>query len=257
MAELPGGWDPAEYGDRLADVYDDWYDDLEPAMPAAVEMLAGLAGDGPALELGIGTGRAALPLAAAGVKVVGIDASERMVGRLWSKPGGTDISVTIGDFGDPVVLAEAAGPFGGFQLIYVVFNTFFALPSQEEQVRCFAAVAGALAPGGAFAMRAFVPDQCLFPNGTRFGVEAIAGDESKLIATVHDRNSQTVRGNHIVVGPRGIESYPVNLRYAFPAELDLMAALAGLTRASRHADWAATPFTSTSPAHVSVWRKPA
>ncbi|MDT3438239.1 MULTISPECIES: class I SAM-dependent methyltransferase [unclassified Pseudofrankia] len=257
MVESPDGWDPAEYGDRVADVYDDWYDSMEPAMPAAVGMLAELAGDGPALELGIGTGRAALPLAAAGVKVAGIDASERMVARLWSKPGGADIPVTIGDFGDAAVLAEAAVPFGGFRVIYVVFNTFFALPSQAEQVRCFAAVAGALAPGGAFVIRAFVPDQGLYTNGSRFNVEAIVGDESKLVAAVHDRNSQTVRGNHIVISRRGVETYPVNLRYAWPAELDLMAALAGLTLTSRHADWSAAPFTNASTAHVSVWHKPA
>lgn len=257
MTESPGGRNPAEYGDRIADVYDDWYHDLEPAMPAVVEMLAKLAGDGPALELGIGTGRVAFPLVAAGVKVVGIDASERMVARLCSKPGGADIPVTIGDFGDPAVLAEAAAPFGGFGVIYAVFNTFFALPSQAEQVRCFAAVAGALAPGGVFVMHAPVPDLVVFPNGSRFSVEGIVGDESRLIASVHDRNTQTVRGNHLVVSPRGIEAYPVNLRYAWPAELDLMAALAGLTLTSRHADWTAAPFTNTSTAHISVWHKPA
>jgi len=257
MGESPGGWDPAEYGDRIADVYDDWFDGVDAGLPAAVGMLAELAGDGPVLELGIGTGRAALPLAAAGVKVAGVDASERMVARLWSKPGGADIPVTIGDFGDPAVLAEAAEPFGGFRVVYVVFNPFFVLTSQVEQVRCFAAVADALVPGGAFVARAFVPDQGRYTNGSRFHVAGIAGDESRLLASVHDRNAQTIRTNHLVIGPRGVETYPVNIRYAWPAELDLMAALAGLTLEARHGDWSGSPFSNTSPDHVSVWRKPA
>jgi len=257
MGEPSGGWESAEYGDRIADVYDHWYDGPDEALPAAVELLARTAGDGRALELGIGTGRVALPLAAAGVRVAGVDASERMVARLWAKPGGADIPVTFGDFGDPTVLAEAAGPSGGVSLVYVVFNTLFALPTQAEQTRVFAAVARVLAPGGAFVVQAFVPDQSRFANGTRFDVDKIVSGESRFTAAVHDRNAQTVRANHVLLSPRGIETYPVNLRYAFPTELDLMATLAGLTLDARHGDWSGEPFTNTSASHVSLWRKPA
>ncbi|ADP82936.1 class I SAM-dependent DNA methyltransferase [Pseudofrankia inefficax] len=255
MGEPFGGWAPAEYGDRIADVYDHWYEGLDEALPAAVELLAKTAKGGQALELGIGTGRVALPLAAAGVKVAGVDASERMVARLWAKPGGADIPVTFGDFGDPAVLAEAAGTSGDVSLVYVVFNTLFALPTQAEQVRVFAAASEVLAPGAAFVVQAFVPDQSLFARGTRFSTDRIEGDESRLTAAVHDRNAQTVRANHVVLSPRGIETYPVNLRYAFPAELDLMAALAGLTLEARFGTWSGEPFTNTSGSHISLWRK--
>jgi SAM-dependent methyltransferase len=258
VADAGGWWDPAEYGDRFADVYDDWYGDLDAALPDAVAFLARTAGAGAALELGIGTGRVAVPLAQAGVRVAGVDASERMVARLWSRPSGDAIPVVIGDFGDPAVLAQATAPSGGFSLVYAVFNTFFALPTQADQVRCLAATADVLVPGGAFVMQAIVPDQARYAAGpTRFAVHGLAGEETRLAASVHDRNAQTVRTRYIVLGPRGVETYPANLRYAFPAELDLMARLAGLDLESRTATWAGEPFTNASGAHISTWRKPA
>jgi SAM-dependent methyltransferase len=257
MSEPSGGWESAEYGDRIAEVYDHWYRHTEAELPAAVDLLGSTAGKGPVLELGIGTGRVALPLAGTGVPVAGVDASERMVARLWAKPGGADIPVTFGDFGDPAVLATAAAPVRAFSLVFVAFNTFFALPSQPEQVRGFAAVANILEPGGAFVIQAFVPDQSFFPGGTRLAVESVAGDESRILAGVHDRNAQTVRSNHVILSARGIETFPVNLRYAYPAELDLMAALAGLALEARYGSWAGEPFTNASTRHVSVWRKPA
>jgi SAM-dependent methyltransferase len=256
MGEEADGWEAAEYGDRIAAVYDDWHGEWDAALPAAVELLAWLAGTGAALELGIGTGRVALPLAATGLRVLGVDASERMVARLWSKPGGADIPVTIGDFGDPEVLAAAAAATGGFSLVYVPFNTFFALPSQAAQLRGFAAVAEVLTPGGAFVAQCFVPDHGLLLGASRLSTSEIVGDESRLLAGVHDRNAQVIRANHVVLSPRGIETYPVNLRYAFPPELDLMATLAGLTLEARYGSWSGDPFTNASPGHISVWRKP-
>ena len=151
------GYRPETYGERIADVYDAMMADL-PDPADCVDRLAELAGPGPALELGIGTGRVALPLAARGVQVHGIDASPAMVERLRAKPGGQAIAVTMGDFaGVPVE--------GGYRLVYVVFNTFFALLTQDDQVRCFANVARRLAPGGAFLIDVFVPDLTRFVRG--------------------------------------------------------------------------------------------
>ncbi|MCK9904065.1 class I SAM-dependent methyltransferase [Frankia sp. Cpl3] len=136
--------DLTSYGDGVADVYDDWYSDPEKSTTEtpAVDFLQAHAGDGPVLELGIGTGRVALPLAARGVTVAGIEASGRMVARLQEKPGGREIPVANGDF------ADVAAPGGPFEMVFVVFNTFFMLTEQETQVRCFRNVAAALRPGG-------------------------------------------------------------------------------------------------------------
>src|SRR5262249_8160041 len=142
------------YGDRISDVYDRWYPS---ASPDAIDRLGELAGNGPILELGIGTGRLALPLASRGIEVHGIDASEAMVAKMASKPGGNRIPVTIGNFAD-------VGVSGEYSLIYVVFNTFFTLSDQEEQVGCFANVAKRLRRGGLFLIEAFVPDPARFKD---------------------------------------------------------------------------------------------
>ena len=152
------GYEPPTYGDRIADVYDEWYAELDPA--SAVELLAELAGDGRVLELAIGSGRIALPLAARGVEVHGIDASERMVERLRAKPGGEAIPVTMGDFADVPVE-------GTFRVVFVAFNTFFALPDQEAQIRCFERVAAHLDGEGVFVLEAFVPDLARYDRGQR------------------------------------------------------------------------------------------
>src|SRR5579859_580739 len=137
------------YGERIADLYDDWHDRTD--TPATVERLAAVGGDGPILELAIGTGRVALPLAERGLRVHGIDASPAMVERLRSKPGGDRVTVTIGDMADVAV-------DGPFSLVYVVFNSFFALLTQPDQVRCFENVSRRLAPGGYFVVECFVPE---------------------------------------------------------------------------------------------------
>jgi Methyltransferase domain len=239
---------PATYGDRIADVYDAWYgeaDFLE--TPASVDVLAELAGHGPALELAIGTGRVALPLADRDVEVHGVDASERMVARLREKPGGERIPVTIGDFADVPVDGE-------YRLICVVFNTLFARPSQDEQVRCFENIAAHLSPDGAFAMDVFVPDPARFAGG-RVSVSEIGDDMLRLDTTKLDTITQTSRSQHVVLTPSGATFYPVKVRWAYPPELDLMARLAGLRLEERWENWRRDPFTAESRQHVSVYHR--
>ena len=208
--------------------------------------LADLAGAGRALELGIGTGRVALPLAARGVAIHGIDVSEAMVARLRAKPGGEAIPVTIADFASVPVE-------GRFRLIYVVFNTFFGLLSQDEQVGCFQAVADHLEPDGLFVIEGFVPDPSLFDRGQRLAAALVGVDHLELDATRHDAASQRVTTQHILIGREGIRLYPVQLRYAWPSELDLMARLAGLRLRDRYGGWQREPFGATSASHVSVY----
>src|SRR5215813_4374251 len=162
-------YENATYGDRIADAYDDFIQISAEQTQATVEVLASLAKGGPVLELGIGTGRIALPLLAKGIKIQGIDASARMVDRLRKKPGGDAIPITFGDFGDVAV-------DGQFCLIYVVFNTFFALLTQEAQVRCFANVASHLQADGLFVIEAFVPDPSRFSRNQNIVASKITVD---------------------------------------------------------------------------------
>jgi SAM-dependent methyltransferase len=251
-ATMPPAYSAPTYGDRVAEVYDDWYGGARNIRgPShaddAVAFLSGLAGKGRALELGIGTGRIALPLAARGVRISGIDASAAMVEKLRAKPGGENIAVTIADFAG--VPAK-----GQYSLIYVVFNTFFALPTQEDQVRCFARVAKRLRPDGAFVIEAFVPDLTRFDRGQRISTLAVDGEEVQIEASVHDLVNQATRTQRVVISPKeGVRLYPVQVRYAYPAELDLMARLAGMRLRERWGGWNREPFTAASPLHVSVY----
>ena len=242
------GYGTETYGDRIAEIYDELY--RFPAQTeAAVDLLADLAGAGPALELGIGTGRLALPLASRGVTVLGIDASEAMVAKLRAKPGGGEIDVTIGDFS--TVPGETP-----CQLVYVAFNTFFALLSQDDQLRCFGRVAERLVAGGRFVVEAFVPDLARFDRGQRTSSTHVLTDSVVLDVSEHHPASQRVDSAHLVISESGNRVYPVRIRYCWPSELDLMARLAGLTLEHRWADWRRSPFTDDSGGHVSVWRRP-
>ena len=237
----------ATYGDRIAEIYDRSYprageDSLE------VRALATLAGEGRALELGIGTGRVALPLAERGVAVHGIDASEAMVAQLRANPGGADIPVTIGDFADVPV-------DGTFTLIFAVFNTFFALATQEAQVRCFRRVADHLAGGGVFLIEVFVPDPARFVRGQGVGVTSLDTDRVTLEVARHDALHQRVYSQHLVLSESGTRFYPVQIRYAWPSELDLMARLAGLRLRERWSDWSGAPFTAASTRHISLYER--
>jgi SAM-dependent methyltransferase len=242
-------FEPSTYGDRIASVYDAWVAPaVEQTTEPAVDFLAKLAADGSALELGIGTGRVAVLLAGRGVRVAGIDASEAMVAQLRAKPGGADLTVVVADFADVPI----AGPF---QLVYVVFNTFFALLDQEAQVRCFRAVAEHLEPAGRFVIEAFVPDPSMFDRGQRVSVTQVEVDRVRLDATRHDPVAQRVTSQHVLIGEEGLVLMPVQLRYAWPSELDLMARLGGLALEARYGGWTREPFTAASPSHVSVYRR--
>ena len=237
---------PSTYGDRIADVYDELYSHLADVSPV-VDLLAGLAEKGRALELGIGTGRVAVPLAAAGVTVEGIDASEAMVAKLRAKAGGADIRVTLGDLADVAVE-------GRFRLIYVPFNTFFALTSQQEQIQCLRNVAAHLEEGGWFVMDAWVPDLTRYRSNQTLTTNQITADHVVLDASQHDPVTQTVRSSHIVLDGSGVHLYPVAVRYAWPAELDAMALVAGLELVHRYGDYDRRPFDASSPRHVSIYQ---
>jgi SAM-dependent methyltransferase len=242
------GYDITTYGERMAEVYDQW-----PGVPqntdAIVASLIRLAGSGPILELGIGTGRIALPLAQHGLRVHGIDASPAMIAQLRAKPGGQHIPVTLGNFADMAVE-------GRFTLIFVVFNTFFGLLSQDDQVRCVQGVAQHLTDDGVFVLEAFVPDFTRFDRGQRVEARQVEMDNVHLETSAHDPIQQRVMTQHVWLSAQSIRLYPVQIRYAWPSELDLMARLAGLQLRQRWAGWAEEPFTTTSGNHVSVYGRP-
>ena len=233
------------YGERVAGVYDEWYSEYD---QHAIDVLAELAGSGRALELGIGTGRIALPLSERNVEVHGIDAASSMISRLRSKPGSDRISVTQGSFADVSVDGE-------FALVYVVFNTFFALSSQEEQVRCFRNVAAHLSPGGCFVIEAFVPDMTRFDHGQSNWATKVTEDLVELDVGRHDQATQRVVSQKVVITDGKVRLYPVQIRYAWPSELNLMAQLAGLRLRERWGSWNREPFTSDSGKHISIYHK--
>jgi SAM-dependent methyltransferase len=237
---------PSTYGDHIADVYDAWFH--PPSHPgAAVDFLAELARSGPALELAIGTGRIALPLATRGVEIQGIDASTAMVAKLREKPGGTDIPVTMGDFAD--VQVE-----GRFRLVFVVFNTLFALLTQDDQRRCLRNVADHLTDDGVFVVEAFVPDIARFDRGQRVDARQVELGRAFLEVSRHDAGNQRVSSQLVVLEETGFRMFPVELRYVWPSELDLMAELAGLRLRERWGGWNREPFTGEL-THVSVYER--
>ena len=233
------------YGERVAEVYDDWFSEYD---PHAIDTLAELAQNGRALELGIGTGRIALPLSERNVEVHGIDAAPSMISRLRSKPGSERITVTTGSFVDIPVDGE-------FALVYVVFNTFFALPSQEEQVRCFRNVAAHLSPDGSFVIEAFVPNMARFTSGQVNWATRVTEDLVELDVGRHDQATQRVVSQKVVITDGSVRLYPVQIRYAWPSELDLMAQLAGLQLRERWSNWNREPFTSESGKHISIYHR--
>jgi hypothetical protein len=242
--------DDGFFDERVAARYDESDADMfDPAVVGpAVDFLAALAGDGPALELAIGTGRIALPLAARGVEVHGIELSRAMAARLREKPGGDQIPVTIGDF-------TSARADGSFALAYLVYNTIQNVTTQAGQVACFRNVAAHLEPGGCFVIEVEVPTLQRVPPGERFHVFAAAADHWGI--DEYDVANQAAFSHHfeLVEGRWEFSSMP--FRYVWPAELDLMAQLAGMTLRERWGGWEREPFTSENGKHVSVWEKPA
>ena len=232
------------FGEDAAQVYDDSPRGDEQETVAFLEQLAR---GGPALELAIGTGRIGLPLAARGVRVDGIDLSTAMVAKLLAKPGGDQISVTIGDF------AEVPVP-GKYPLIFIVYNTLFNLLTQEDQVRCFENVADHLTDGGRFVVEAFVPTFLYRLRDDQYvDAEDIGVAEVWLDVGRHDPVTQRLDETHVSLTREGVRLYPVVTRYAWPSELDLMAKIAGLRLQERWAGWSGESFTATSARHISVY----
>ena len=235
----------SHYSNVFADHYDTWFGTSSETADT-VELLARLAGSGPVLELGIGTGRIALPLHARGVDVVGVDGSEAMVAQLRSKPGGQQIPITIGDFSQVPVE-------GSFSLIYLAAGTFFELSSQQAQLRCFTSAARKLAPGGLFVFDANLPET-LFATQSANG-QVVATDADQLIVRYRqvDPAMQRYTSHYVIVDDGITRHLKVSFRYAAPGELDLMAHLAGLQLKERLGGWSGVRFTRSSAYHVSVY----
>ena len=240
--------DDGYFDERVAAKYDEDVSELfDPeVLEPIIDFLAELAGSGRALELGIGTGRIALPLAQRGAEVHGIDLSESMVAKLRAKPGGDDIGVTIGDFATTKV-------DGSFALAYVVFNTIMNLTTQEAQVACFRNVSAHLEPGGCFVVEVMIPELQRLPPGETFRV--FSGNERYWGIDEYDVANQGVISHHLELDGGKVERVSMPFRYAWPAEYDLMAQLAGMTLRERWSGWKRDPFTSDSDKHVSVWEK--
>jgi SAM-dependent methyltransferase len=238
------------FDERVAARYDESSSEMfaREAVEPAVDFLAALAGDGRALELGIGTGRIALPLAGRGVEVHGIDLSRAMVARLREKPGGEEIPVAIGDFATTRVE-------GAFSLAYLLFNTINNLTTQEEQVACFRNVAAQLEPGGRFVIEVGVPELRRLPPGETMHI--FDASEGHWGIDEYDLVNQGLVSHHFSVVDGAIERVSMPFRYVWPSELDLMAELAGMRLRERWSGWKREPFTGESRKHVSVWETPA
>lgn len=237
--------DDGYFDEHVAATYDDDAEMFDPAVvDPAVDFLAGLAANGRALEFAVGTGRIALPLAARGVPVHGIELSRAMVSRLAGKSGADAVSVTVGDMATTRVE-------GSFALVYLVFNTIMNLPSQESQVECFGNAAAHLEPGGCFVIEVMVPELQRLPPGDSF--RAFHVDDAHWGIDEYDLVTQTLVSHHIKLVDGQIERLSLPCRYVWPAELDLMARLAGMRLRERWSGWTREPFTPTSRRHVSVW----
>lgn len=242
------GYDRTTYGDRFAEVYDDWYDgitdaDACAALVAALADLGSDLGGGPVLELGVGTGRLAVPIAALGVEVVGVDASAAMLDRLVAKAGDASVEAVLGDM--------AAPPLGDrcFAVVLIAYNTLFNLIDLDDQRRCLASAASRLLPGGSVLVEAFVPEagraeQQVTPR-------AITADRVVLSVSRSDPDSQEALGQYVDITEAGIALRPWHIRWSTPEQLDALAAEAGLVLAERWAGWDRAPFGPDAVAHVS------
>ena len=242
---MTSGFDPSAYGRHFAGVYDELYAELSP--DAAVRCITDLAGGGPVLEFGIGTGRIALPLVAAGLRVDGIDGSADMVAALRAKPGGDRPRIEIGDF-------SITRMGGRYAVVVLAFNTINALPSQEAQVATFRNAAAHLDDDGLFLVENWVPDPAAFHRSHAVRVLQLDADSVVLeVARLHPAD-QRMTTTRIAFADGGVRLLPANHRYVWPGELDLMARLAGLHLQDRWADWDRRPFTDDSPSYVAAYR---
>jgi SAM-dependent methyltransferase len=236
-------FDEQTYGERIAEVYDRYFGELD---EAAIDLLEQLAAGGRVLELGIGTGRIALPLHQRGVRVSGIEASPAMIAKLRAKPGGDEIEVHQASFVDLPMRDQ-------FSLIFVAFNTLFALLTQDEQLRCIRSVASHLEDDGLFLVEAFVPDLCRFDRGQTVRGLRATEDEVHVEVTQLDPAAQQICAQRVVMTSEGVRLYPVKLRYIWPSELDLMARLAGLELKHRWGGWQRQGYDQRSEKHISVY----
>ncbi len=238
---------PATFGELNADDYDVLHD--PGTTDESVALISQLAGAGKVLELAIGTGRMALPLVANGHDVSGIEGSPEMVAKLREKPHGANIPVAIGDYADVAI----EGPF---DFVFLVFNTLFNLTSQADQIRCFRNIADRLTPGGTFLVETFVPDLTTYTNGQRMRTMHVDFKSVWFEAVKHDPVTQVLEHQRVRVTEDATKLIPLVMRYAWPAEIDLMARLAGLELEHRWGGWNREAFTAKSDMHVSVYRKP-
>ncbi len=245
--EAMDGYTNSTYGDAFADVYDDWYHDVSDA-EATVDFIAEVASeraDLPVLELGVGTGRLAVPLAARGLQVVGVDASAAMLAKLADNDSSGLVICHLGDMVDGL-------PAGPFAVVFVAFNTFFNLLDAARQRACFAAVAACLSPDGAFVIETFVPEP---RSGSSVAVRSMTTDTVVLTVATHDEATQTAQGHYISLSEAdGVRLRPWAIRYATVEQLDEMAALAGLGVSERWEDPNHKEFTADSPRHITVYR---
>ena len=255
------GWKAETYGSVHAEVYDDWYGEngrfpltvagTPTEVANGVTALLADAGGGSVLELGVGTGRLALPLAEQGLDVTGLDASTEMLSRLRAKPGADRLVLVEGDMANP--LSGTGLTDGSFAVVLIGFNTLFCLTTTEAQASCVAGAAQLLAPGGHFVVEAFVPNP---DSHEGISVRAIEPDAVVLDVARFDRHTQEIVGQRVEIGTSGNRLFPYYLRYTTPDQIDVMAAAGGLVSRGRWADWSGNPFNKDSSGHVSVWSRP-
>ncbi len=238
--------DPGHFGSYWADSYDS-PGGLPDPVPA-VEFLAGLAGEGPVLELASGTGRVTVPLAARGIPVEGVEGSAAMAAKMREKPGGDAIPVAVGD------MADVPAPGGPYTVVFLVFNTLFNLVRAERQADCFRNVAQVLKPGGTFVIETFVPNEADIDRDEQVQMRDVTEDSATIRVHKYDREAQTFLRQTITFDGAGVHLHPFAMRYLWPEQIDEMAAAAGFHLAERHADWHRTPFGADSPSHISVYR---
>jgi SAM-dependent methyltransferase len=249
---------PGSYGDAFADVYDRWYADVTD-VAACVARVAELAAPrgGNVLELGAGTGRLALPLAAHGLAVTALDASDAMIGQLRTKPGAADLRIVPGDMArlDPAALVAGTPDGKPFGVVLIAYNTLFNLAGEGEQLACLHGVAACLAPEGRLVIEAFVPTDDRTPSND-LSVSRVAPDEVVLTASVHDPETQVITGQHVQITEDGTRLRPWRVRYLRPAQLDELAASAGLALVDRCGDWAGAPFDEYGgTVHISTYTR--
>lgn len=237
---------PETYGESFADVYDEWYGDVSD-VDATVAGVARLAEGGPVLELGVGTGRLAIPLAATGLEVVGVDASPAMLTRLAAKPGGDRVRTIEAD------MATLRTDPDHFAVAFAAFNTFFNLTDDDAQAACVASLAAALRPGGCVAIEGFVPPADGLNDGG-VSVRDLTVQRAVLSLSKHDAGAQVIRGQHVDITADGITMRPWMLHYRTPSQLDELFSDHGFSLESRSADWAGAPYLVASETHVSVYR---